>query len=150
MKLKSFLAFLAMACTFTLTACDDDDDNCDCDYDVELTVPTATEIAAPNATITCRIDQDDDTRAMGYGFCYDTQENPTIYKSAVKVLPEGGLLTTTLADLADNTRYYVRAFVTIYPSGIVYSPQVEVVVGTPVEETPEEPETPEESETPAE
>ena len=82
-------------------------------------------------------------RVMAYGFCYDTSKNPTIYSATVKTLPENGKMEATLTELADNTVYYVRAFATLYPNRVVYSPEVEMTVGvtepeTPSEETPTE------------
>ena len=66
---------------------------------------------------------------MAYGFCYSTSKNPTTYSSTVKTLPENGKMEATLTELTDNTVYYVRAFATLYPNGIIYSPEVEMTVG---------------------
>ena len=117
MKLNKWLSILVVSCSLLIgfTACDDDDN-----------------------------DQDEGTiRVMAYGFCYDTSKNPTIYSATVKTLPENGKMEATLTELADNTVYYVRAFATLYPNGVVYSPEVEMTVGvtepeTPSEETPTE------------
>ena len=137
------------------TACSDDND---CG-ELSLGAPVLTEIVAPTAIATSDVmvdqkDLDEGTiRVMAYGFCYSTSKNPTIYNSTVKTLPKNGKMEATLTELADNTIYYVRAFATLYPDGLVYSPEVEITVGviepeTPSEETPTE-ETPTE-ETPTE
>lgn len=45
-------------------------------------------------------------------------------------------MEATLTELTDNTIYYVRAFATLYPDGLVYSPEVEITVGVIEPETP--------------
>ena len=148
MKLNKWLSILVVSCSLLIgfTACDDDDN----DYgELSLGTPVLTEIAAPTAIATSDVmvsqkDLDEGTiRVMAYGFCYDTSKNPTIYSATVKTLPENGKMEATLTELADNTVYYVRAFATLYPNGVVYSPEVEMTVGetepeTPSEETPTE------------
>jgi hypothetical protein len=67
-------------------------------------------------------------RVISYGFCY-AESNPTIHSATVTATPENGKIQATLNGLANNTRYYVRAFATIYPNEVVYSPQVEMIVG---------------------
>lgn len=136
-----------MSCSLLIsfTACDDDNDR----NELSLGAPVLTEIAAPTATATSDIIVDQknldngNIRVMAYGFCYGTSKSPTIYSATVKILPENGKMEATLTDLADNTVYYVRAFATFYPDGVVYSPEVEMAVGiiepeTPSEETPTE------------
>ena len=146
MKLNKWLSILVVSCSLLIgfTACDDDDN----DYgELSLGTPVLTEIAAPTAIATSDVmvsqkDLDEGTiRVMAYGFCYDTSKNPTIYSATVKTLPENGKMEAT--ELADNTVYYVRAFATLYPNRVVYSPEVEMTVGvtepeTPSEETPTE------------
>ncbi|RHL10073.1 MULTISPECIES: hypothetical protein [Bacteroides] len=135
MKLNKWLNILMMSCALLtgFTACDDDDDNCGT---LSLGAPALTEIAAPTAIATSDVivnqkDLDKGTiRVMAYGFCYSTSKNPTTYSATVKTLPENGKMQATLTDLTDNTVYYVRAFATLYPDGVIYSPEVEMTVGT--------------------
>lgn len=123
-----------MSCSLFIgfTACDDDDDDCD---GLALSAPVLTEITAPTAIATSDVivkqkDLDEgNIRVMAYGFCYSTSKNPTTYSSTVKTLPENGKMEATLTELTDNTVYYVRAFATLYPNGIIYSPEVEMTVG---------------------
>ena len=123
-----------MSCSLLIgfTACDDDDDDCD---GLALSAPVLTEITALTAIATSDVivkqkDLDEgNIRVMAYGFCYSTSENPTTYSSTVKTLPENGKMEATLTELTDNTVYYVRAFATLYPNGIIYSPEVEMTVG---------------------
>lgn len=123
-----------MSCSLLIgfTACDDDDDDCD---GLALSAPVLTEITAPTAIATSDVivkqkDLDEgNIRVMAYGFCYSTSKNPTTYSSTVKTLPENGKMEATLTELTDNTVYYVRAFATLYPNGIIYSPEVEMTVG---------------------
>ena len=123
-----------MSCSLLIgfTACDDDDDDCD---GLALSAPVLTEITALTAIATSDVivkqkDLDEgNIRVMAYGFCYSTSKNPTTYSSSVKALPENGKMEATLTELTDNTVYYVRAFATLYPNGIIYSPEVEMTVG---------------------
>ena len=123
-----------MSCSLLIgfTACDDDDDDCD---GLALSAPVLTEITALTAIATSDVivkqkDLDEgNIRVMAYGFCYSTSKNPTTYSSSVKTLPENGKMEATLTELTDNTVYYVRAFATLYPNGIIYSPEVEMTVG---------------------
>lgn len=133
MKLNKWLSILMMSCSLLIgfTACDDDDD---CDG-LALSAPVLTEITAPTAIATSDVivkqkDLDKgNIRVMAYGFCYSTSKNPTTYSATVKTLPENGKMEATLTELTDNTVYYVRAFATLYPNGIIYSPEVEMTVG---------------------
>ena len=123
-----------MSCSLLIgfTACDDDDDDCD---GLALSAPVLTEITALTAIATSDVivkqkDLDEgNIRVMAYGFCYSTSKNPTTYSSTVKTLPENGKMEARLTELSDNTAYYVRAFATLYPNGIIYSPEVEMTVG---------------------
>ena len=134
MKLNKWLSILMMSCSLLIgfTACDDDDDDCD---GLALSAPVLTEITALTAIATSDVivkqkDLDEgNIRVMAYGFCYSTSKNPTTYSSTVKTLPENGKMEATLTELTDNTVYYVRAFATLYPNGIIYSPEVEMSVG---------------------
>ena len=134
MKLNEWLSILMMSCSLLIgfTACDDDDDDCD---GLALSAPVLTEITALTAIATSDVivkqkDLDEgNIRVMAYGFCYSTSKNPTTYSSTVKTLPENGKMEATLTELTDNTVYYVRAFATLYPNGIIYSPEVEMTVG---------------------
>ena len=134
MKLNKWLSILLMSCSLLIgfTACDDDDDDCD---GLALSAPVLTEITALTAIATSDVivkqkDLDEgNIRVMAYGFCYSTSKNPTTYSSTVKTLPENGKMEATLTELTDNTVYYVRAFATLYPNGIIYSPEVEMTVG---------------------
>ena len=122
-----------MSCSLLIgfTACDDDDD---CDG-LALSAPVLTEITDPTSIATSDVivklkDLDEgNIRVMAYGFCYCTSNNPTTYSATVKTLPENGKMEATLTELNDNTVYYVRAFATLYPNGIIYSPEVEMTVG---------------------
>jgi hypothetical protein len=121
-----------LACT---TACEDDADG-NTPRRIDLTAPVLTEIAAPVAVATCDVvvDREDldmgRTRIMAYGFCYSLSSNPTIHDATVTAMPLDGKLSATLTELADNTVYYVRAFATLYPDGVVYSPETGMTVGT--------------------
>lgn len=143
MKFNKWLNILMVSCSLLIgfTACDDDDSDC---KELSLSAPVLTEIVAPTAIATSDVivnqrDLDDgNIRVIAYGFCYSTSTNPTVYSATVKTLPENKKMKATLTELTDNTLYYVRAFATLYPDGVVYSPEVEMTVGVIEPETPSE------------
>ena len=134
MKLNKWLSILMMSCSLLIgfTACNDDDDDLG---QLSLSAPVLTEITAPTAIATSDVivNQKDidlgNIRVISYGFCYSTTQNPTIYDATVKAVSDNKKVEATLTDLEDNTQYYVRAFATLYPDGVVYSPEVETIVG---------------------
>ncbi|NDV60261.1 hypothetical protein [Bacteroides sp. 519] len=145
MKMNKWLNILLVNCLLLtgFTACSDDDDP----TELSFNVPVLTDIVTPTAVVTADliVNQDDldegRIRVMSYGFCYSTSNNPTIYDATVTAAPENKKMEATLTELEDNTVYYVRAFATLYPNGVVYSPEVEMKVGVieiPSEETPAE------------
>uniref|UniRef100_S0DFI3 Fibronectin type-III domain-containing protein n=1 Tax=termite gut metagenome TaxID=433724 RepID=S0DFI3_9ZZZZ len=137
MKLDKWLCTLLVSCSLLVgsTACDKDDDD---RGEITLGAPVLTGIAAPDTVATSdvfvsRKDLDNGTvRVMAYGFCYDTSKTPTIHSATVTTIPEDGKMTATLTGLTNNTVYRVRAFATLYPTGVVYSPEVEMTVGAVV------------------
>lgn len=103
--------------------------------DLNLGAPVLTEIAAPQAVATSEVIVDQKSldegviRVMAWGFCYGTSPDPTIHSATVTTIPEKGKVSAVLTGLENNTTYYVRAFATLYPAGMVYSPRTEIVVG---------------------
>lgn len=138
MKLYKWMTMLIISCALGFTACDDDDYDISNDIpEVEFTLPVAT-ITDSGVEMVSVIDMDDDLRYMGFGFCYSkTNENPTIYDATISCIPKDEVMTATLTDLENNSVYYVRAYATLYPTGVIYSNPIEITVGTV--ETPEEP-----------
>lgn len=134
MKLTKWISLCMVGCAVLMgtASCDDDNNG---NGELQLSTPTLTEITAPTATATAEVivNQDDidlgNIRVMSYGFCYGTKANPTIYDATVKVTPANGKMTAELDGLEDNTLYHVRAFATLYPDGVVYSADAEMIVG---------------------
>ncbi len=132
MKLDRLLSLMAASLLLLVSACDKEND---LPEELRLGAPVLSEVSAPQAVATSAmiVDKNDletgAIRVMAYGFCYAVSKNPTIYSSTVTTLPEDGMITATLTGLTDNTTYYVRAFATLYPSGVVYSPETEMTVG---------------------
>lgn len=136
MKLKDYFAIFAMGCLMStgFTACDDDDDNGN-EESIEFYTPQVISIEADQATVTCDVDIDEDdmekgeTRVIAYGFCYGTSQNPSIHDATVKVMPQNGKMEAVLTELENNQLYRVRAFATLYPEGVIYSPVTEIAAG---------------------
>lgn len=114
------------SCLLGFTACDDDDDVM---QETSLSMPAVD--SENNNVVSSTIAMPDGVRYMGYGFCYSKDADPTIHDATVTATLEGNKLTATLEGLDNNCIYYVRAYATIYPSGVVYSQQLELAIGTP-------------------
>lgn len=136
MKLKDYFTIFALGSLMSagFTACDDDDDNGN-EESIEFCTPQVISIEADQATVTCDVDIDEDdlekgeTRVIAYGFCYGTSQNPSIHDATVKVMPENGKMEAVLTELENNQLYRVRAFATLYPEGVIYSPVTEIASG---------------------
>lgn len=116
---------LAAACAVFVGACDDDD----LDYGDDGAIvgtPVIVELSGTTAVLQATVNLRDGVRYTNAGFCYDTENLPTIYDSTVSSTIDGGVVTDTLTGLL-NTTYYVRAFVSIYDGGIVYSDEISMV-----------------------
>ncbi len=105
--------------------------------EMALTAPVMTEVAAPGAVATSGVVVDRNAldlgviRVISWGFCYGTEANPTIHNATVTTTPVEETITAPLTGLVNNTKYYVRAFATLYPDGVIYSPATEMALGTP-------------------
>jgi hypothetical protein len=125
------LLVASLSLMVAFAACDKDEDT---PGELSLGAPTLADIAAPTASATSDVivnqkDLDNGViRVIAWGFCY-AETTPTIHSATVTTTPLEGKIQATLDGLANNRRYYVRAFATIYPTGVVYSPPVEMVVG---------------------
>ncbi len=113
---------LAAACAVFIGACDDDD----LDYGddgVIVGTPVIVELSGTTAVLQATVNFQDGVRYTNAGFCYDTESSPTIYDSTVGSTIEDGVITDTLTNLSKTT-YYVRAYVSIYNGGVVYSNEI--------------------------
>ncbi len=95
---------------------------------LSLGAPSFSEITASDAIASSDVTICDES-VIGWGFCYSTVGDPTIYSATVSATPGNGILSTSLVGLSNNTKYYVRAFATTYPTGVVYSKTSELIVG---------------------
>lgn len=131
MKLCKWITIMLMSCSLVFTACEDDEyDINDVIEEVEFTLPVAV-VNGSGVEVTSIIDMDDDQLYMGFGFCYSqTNQEPTIYDATTSCIPENKVMTTVLSDLEDNKIYYIRAYATLYPTGVIYSNPIIVTVGT--------------------
>ncbi len=141
MKLNKLFYSIMLGCAtlIGLTACNDDENE---NGVFTLDAPVIENIEVPSATASAHVNvsqsdlESGAVRVMTYGFCYSTSPAPTIYKSTVSsylneegvsrpVLPDNsGNISATITGLENNTVYYVRAFATLYPNGVVYSEEV--------------------------
>ncbi len=151
MKLNKLFYGILMGCAMLIgtTACEDDDNNSN--GELVLDAPVVTDIVDLTAEVSANVIvspkdlESGVVRVMAYGFCYSTSPAPTIYQNTVStylndeevsqpILPNtNGKITAALEDLERGVVYYVRAFATLYPNGVVYSAETQFTVGEPTE-----------------
>jgi len=77
-----------------------------------LTTDTVTVITQKSAIVNSKMESDGDAQIISMGVCWSATPTPTIndYKSADSIRTGG--YTSSLKDLADDTKYFVRAYAT--------------------------------------
>lgn len=112
---------LLLACVFMLVACDDDENTGFGPEGVRIETPQIVEMTDAGATISAAFSIQEGVRYTGIGFCYSTDNEPTIYDSAVKGTVSNGTVTAILNTSELPAICYVRAFICIYDGATVYS-----------------------------
>lgn len=112
---------LLLACVFMLVACDDDENTGFGPEGVRIEIPQIVEMTDAGATISAAFSIQEGVRYTGIGFCYSTDNEPTIYDSAVKGTVSNGTVTAILNTSELPAICYVRAFICIYNGATVYS-----------------------------
>lgn len=112
---------LLLACVFMLVACDDDENTGFGPEGVRIETPQIVEMTDAGATISTAFSIQEGVRYTGIGFCYSTDNEPTIYDSAVKGTVSNGTVTAILNTSELPAICYVRAFICIYNGATVYS-----------------------------
>ena len=112
---------LLLACVFMLVACDDDENTGFGPEGVRIETPQIVEMTDAGATISAAFSIQEGVRYTGIGFCYSTDNEPTIYDSAVKGTVSNGTVTAILNTSELPAICYVRAFICIYNGTTVYS-----------------------------
>ena len=112
---------LLLACVFMLVACDDDENTGFGPEGVRIETPQIVEMTDAGATISAAFSIQEGVRYTGIGFCYGTDNEPTIYDSAVKGTVSNGTVTAILNTSELPAICYVRAFICIYNGATVYS-----------------------------
>ncbi len=112
---------LLLACVVMLVACDDDENTGFGPEGVRIETPQIVEMTDAGATISAAFSIQEGVRYTGIGFCYSTDNEPTIYDSAVKGTVSNGTVTAILNTSELPAICYVRAFICIYNGATVYS-----------------------------
>ena len=110
--------YLLLCCTLALAACSDDDEN-SASGALSITTPAYTNVGYNKVTLSANISGTEGVNIVKRGFCYGTASHPDIYDTTSEV--RGSEISTTLTGLTPQTRYYVRAFVTLYNEEPRYS-----------------------------
>ena len=84
---------------------------------------TSSDITGVSFKVSSEITADGGAEVTEKGFCYSTNENPTVESS--KKVVEGDDFETTIGELANGTTYYVRAYA-VNSVGTAYSEQISV------------------------
>lgn len=112
---------LLLACVFMLVACDDDENTGFGPEGVRIETPQIVEMTDAGVTISAAFSIQEGVCYTGIGFCYSTDNEPTIYDSAVKGTVSNGTVTAILNTSELPAICYVRAFICIYNGATVYS-----------------------------
>lgn len=89
----------------------------------DVTTSAVTDIMAESVTFNGSIPSANGGTITSRGFCYSTSENPTINNNKATVTGATGQMTKSVANLEENTKYYVRAFATT-SFGTTYGQQI--------------------------
>ncbi|NDV60262.1 arabinan endo-1,5-alpha-L-arabinosidase [Bacteroides sp. 519] len=116
---------LLIACIVLSISCSSDSDDPDpVDTAISISTPSVTNIIEDKATVTATITTNAPSVIVKKGICYDTQANPTIASQTVEMNSAGLSLNLTLTVLKPETKYYVKAFVTVANGSPVYSSEI--------------------------
>lgn len=142
--MKKYFVLIAMVCGM-LVSCTPDP-----------TLPTVTtnlveQITDTSAFCTGEIIDDGNADITAKGFCWSTNQNPTLednYTTDItRKSPAVNYFASNIYGLTEGTEYYVRAFAT-NSVGTAYGDAIKFATLEASPETPETPETPEDPETP--
>ena len=89
----------------------------------DVTTSAVTDVMAESVILNGDIQSANGGTITSRGFCYSTSENPTINSNKVTVAGTTGQMSKSVANLEENTKYYVRAFATT-SFGSTYGQQV--------------------------
>lgn len=119
---------LLAACMLFFGACNDDKTDFG-NEGVVIDTPSCSEITGSSVQLEAVLSASPDIILGKRGFCYSKEQHPDIYDATLTGTTDGNVFTATLENLPMNVTYYVRAFACIYPSGVVYSPEITVQTG---------------------
>lgn len=89
----------------------------------DLSHVSVSEITVSKVSLSCSVVSNGHGKISDCGFCYHTSPNPTTGNNRVSYGESNSTFGRTVTDLAEDTRYYVRAYA-INEAGTVYSEEV--------------------------
>ncbi len=132
MKYNIITVLFFLSCTFLNGACSDDDAIIYNEDGVHMGEPEAVINNADftDVTIKSMISLREGVRYVHAGYCYSTEDNPTIYKNTVDgLISAEDSLNLSITGLKQYQTYYVRAFVSVYNGKTVYSNSIKIYTG---------------------
>jgi len=107
-----------------IVACIDDDKN-KVEQEITVETPIVIDVTAKTIVLQATLHPIDGKVIVKRGFCFNTSPNSTIFNSTVDANANETFIAS-IDGLLSSTTYYVRAFVSIYNEGVVYSSEIEV------------------------
>lgn len=128
---------MAVICTLLSGACNNGDDEIIVEPKDVIGTPAVLNITATAIELQATLYPSEGMVFVKRGFCYNKQPNPTIYNSTVDANADN-TFTATIDGLLFNTKYYIRAYASIYNEGVVYSSEIEVTTLEGEEDEPDQ------------
>lgn len=122
MKLSRWV--FSICCALLTAACGGGEGPIGEEITVSLSAPSVTSVTEGSARVSATVSTNTLSAILKRGFCFDTAPGPTVGDRRVDLGGSGSSLEGELSGLTGDTRYYVRAFVTVSGSAAtVYSPE---------------------------
>lgn len=118
------ITFALLAMTICCSCSDSSSSVDSTDDSIAVSLPSITEIGYESAMASAVITNPSSLSLSRKGFCYSTDENPTISSNTAVMNSAGSTISCALSNLTQATTYYVRAFVMPVNAEPIYSEMV--------------------------
>lgn len=124
-KIKNLFGCAVVGLSLLLGGCSDDEKGTGIG-NMTLDAPKVSDVTYKSATVSATINEPSAT-VIKRGVCYSTEAEPTVENSIAEKQGAASTISETLTGLAENTTYYVRAFVVAYENEPIYSEETSFV-----------------------